>query len=190
MEFSLARNWWALAIRGVLAIAFGVLAFFWPGLVFLAIVFLFGAYALIDGVLAIIMAMSGHGRGRQQWWALLLEGVVGIAAGVLTFAWPGISQLALLAVIAGWLIATGILEIAAAIRLRRQIRGEWLLALAGGLSVILGVIFAFAPVVELVAVAWWIGAYAIAFGVLMLVLAFRLRSLLSDVRTRETVTVP
>jgi uncharacterized membrane protein HdeD (DUF308 family) len=176
MEFGLARFWWILALRGVLAILFGVLAFLWPGLLWLVVVATFAVYALIDGVLAIMAAVSTHGHG-ERWWALLLEGLVGITAGVLAIALPGITQLALLYLIAGWLIATGVFEIIAAIRLRQYIQGEWLLALSGVLSIILGLVLGIAPLEGLVVVAWMIGVYAVAFGVLMLVLALRLRSL-------------
>jgi len=175
MEFELARNWWAVALRGVLALVFGVLAFFWPGFVWLVVVTLFGAYALIDGVLAIVAAVTGRGQAGP-WWALLLEGLVGIAAGVIAFAWPDITELALLYVIAAWSLATGIFEIVAAIRLRRYIQGEWALALGGVLSLLLGLALALVPLAGLVVVAWWIGAYAVAFGVLMLALAFQLRA--------------
>src|SRR5260370_16593557 len=99
MEFGLARIWWALALRGGLAILFGLLAFFWPGFLWLVVVYLFGAYALIDGVLALIAAVTGHGESGP-WWALLLEGLVGIAVGILAFPWPGLTHFALLYLIA------------------------------------------------------------------------------------------
>src|SRR5689334_9691466 len=115
MEFGLTRSWWALALRGLFALLFGVLAILWPGLTLEVLVLLWGAYALADGVFAIAAAIAGAGR-FHHWWALLLEGVVGIAAGVVTFLWPGITALALLFVIAAWAVVTGILEIVAAIR--------------------------------------------------------------------------
>jgi uncharacterized membrane protein HdeD (DUF308 family) len=175
MDFGLDRNWWVLALRGVLAILFGLMAFFWPGFVLVVVAFIFGAYALIDGCMAIVLAVSGHGQGAR-WWALLLEGVVGIAAGVIAFLSPLIADLALLYVIAAWLLVTGVFEIVAAITLRKYIEGEWALALSGALSVILGVLLALQPREGLIAVAWWIGAYSIAFGILFLVVAFRLRT--------------
>jgi len=190
MGFELARNWWILALRGALAILFGVLAFFWPGLVWFAVVILFGAYALVDGVMAIIAAVTGRARD-EPWWGLILEGLVGIAAGVITFAWPGITEIALLYLFAGWSIATGVFEIAAAIRLRRYIPGEWALALSGVLSVVLGLGIAFVPVAGLLAVAWWIGATSIAFGVLLLSLAFRLREYVRHApRSPQAFAVP
>jgi uncharacterized membrane protein HdeD (DUF308 family) len=187
MEFGLAYNWWMLALRGVLAILFGLLAFFWPGLVWLVVVYTFAAYALVDGCLAILLAFAGHVRGARL-WALLLEGVAGIVAGVLAFAWPGITELVMLFVIAGWLLATGVFEIVAAIQLRRYIEDEWVLALSGVLSVILGLALAVLPLEGLLAIAWWIGAYSIAFGVLLLALAFRLRTW-GRARTPQTFMV-
>src|SRR5947209_10631637 len=130
MEFGLARNWWVLALRGVLALLFGVLAFFWPGIAWLVVVYTFAAYALIDGTVAIVAAVTGHGEAGR-WWALLLEGVVGLVAGVLAFAWPAITQVALLYLIAAWLFVTGLFEIVTAFALWRQIPGEWAMALAG-----------------------------------------------------------
>src|SRR2546423_15693767 len=117
MEFGLARYWWALVLRGLFAILFGVLAFAWPGITLEVLVLFWGAFALVDGAFAIAAAISGHGRAGP-WWALLLEGLVGIAAGVVTFLWPGITALALVFVIGAWAVVTGGFEIAAAIRLR------------------------------------------------------------------------
>ena len=187
MDFTLARNWWAIALRGVVAILFGILAFVWPGLTLEVLVLLWGAYALIDGVFALVAAATGHAR-PGSWWALLLEGLIGIGAGIATFVWPGITLLVLLYVIAGWAVATGVFEIVAAIRLRRHIQGEWFLALSGVLSILLGVALAFFPLEGLLVLAWWVGAYSFAFGVLLLALAFRLRS--RGARTSEPLSVP
>jgi uncharacterized membrane protein HdeD (DUF308 family) len=190
MELGLARNWWAIALRGVLAIVFGVLAFFWPGILWLTVVLIFAAYAFVDGCLAIYLAVTGHAQGGQ-WWALVFEGLIGIVAAVLTVAWPAITELAFLYVIAGWAVLTGVFEIVAAIRLRRYIRGEWILAVSGVLSILLGLALGLMPLAGLVALAWIIGAYAVAFGVLLVALAFRLRSLARHAyRPPEPVTVP
>src|SRR5919202_355383 len=172
----LARNWWALALRGVVAILFGLAALVWPGLTLTALVLLFGADALVDGVFAVVAAIARAGRERH-WWALLLEGLLGIAAGVVTLAWPGITGLVLLLFIAAWAIITGVVEIVAAIRLRREIEGEFLLGLGGALSVLFGLLLIVRPGAGALAVAWLIGIYAILFGALLLALAFRLRGL-------------
>ncbi|MBV8678596.1 MAG: HdeD family acid-resistance protein [Planctomycetaceae bacterium] len=175
MVIVLARNWWALVLRGLFAVLFGIIALAWPGITLGALVLLYGAYALADGVFAIASVMAGRTWGRP-WWSLLVEGLVGIAVGIMTFAWPGITALVLLYLIAAWAFVTGIFEIVAAIRLREEIRGEWLLALSGILSVLFGVALVIWPGAGALALIWVIGAYAIAFGVLMIALGFRLRS--------------
>jgi uncharacterized membrane protein HdeD (DUF308 family) len=169
----LSRNWWAVSLRGLAGIVFGIITFFAPGISLTALVLLFGAYALVDGVLAIVSAVRR--RGADRWWLLLLEGLVGIGAGVITFLWPGITALALLYVIAAWALITGAFEIAAAIRLRKAITGEWLLALSGILSIALGVLLILFPGPGALAVTIWIGAFAFVFGALLFVLGLRLR---------------
>ena len=151
------------------------MALAWPGITLGALVLLYGAYALADGVFAIAAVMAGRTGGRP-WWSLLVEGLVGIAVGIMTFAWPGISALVLLYLIAAWAFVTGIFEIVAAIRLREEIRGEWLLALSGILSILFGVALVIWPGAGALALVWVIGAYAIAFGALLIALGFRLRS--------------
>lgn len=175
MVIVLARNWWALVLRGLFAVLFGIMALAWPGITLGALVLLYGAYALADGVFAIAAVMAGRTGGRP-WWSLLVEGLVGIAVGIMTFAWPGITALVLLYLIAAWAFVTGIFEIVAAIRLREEIRGEWLLALSGILSVLFGLALVIWPGAGAVALVWVIGAYAIAFGALLIALGFRLRS--------------
>jgi uncharacterized membrane protein HdeD (DUF308 family) len=170
----LARNWWTLVLRGVLAILFGVMAFVWPGLTLGALVLLFGAYAFVDGAFAIAAALAGR-TGGIPWWALLVEGLIGIGAGIATAVWPGITALTLLYVIAAWALATGVFEIVAAIRLRREIVGEWVLVLSGVLSILLGVGLALFPGTGALALVWYVGAYAIVFGVLLIALGLRLR---------------
>ena len=170
----LRTNWWAVAVRGVLAVMFGLLAFFIPAITFVALVLLFGAYALADGFLAVIAAVRR--QGDPPWWALALRGITGIAAGVVTIFMPTLTAIALVFVIAAWAITTGILDIVAAIRLRKYIEGEWLLALTGLLSLLFGVALAAAPGAGALAVLWIIALYAIALGVLLIVLGLRLRS--------------
>jgi uncharacterized membrane protein HdeD (DUF308 family) len=175
MITAVARNWWVFLVRGLAAILFGILAFIWPGITLFVLVLFWGAYALVDGIFALIAAFSGQ-AAQQRWWVLLLEGLLGIAAGIITFLWPGMTAIALLYLIAAWAIVGGVLEIAAAIRLRQEIEGEWLLALSGVASIIFGVLMVIWPGAGALAVVWLIAGYAIVFGVLMIALAFRLRS--------------
>ena len=163
-------------MRGLIAVLFGILTFIYPGISLTALVYLFGAYALVDGLFTIISAFNAP-KGYRHWWVLLLGGVLGTIAGVLSFILPGITALVLLYLIAAWAIVTGIFEIAAAIRLRKEITGEWLLALGGVLSVLFGILLIAFPSTGALAVLWLIGAYAIVFGVLLIVLGFRLRKL-------------
>jgi uncharacterized membrane protein HdeD (DUF308 family) len=172
---SLTRNWWLVALRGLVAILFGLAAFVWPGMTLTALIYLFGAFALVGGAFAIAAALWAAGAG-QRFWALLLDGVLGVVAGVIAFAYPGITALALLYVIAFWAIVSGVAEIAAAIELRRVITNEWLLGLAGLASIVLGVLLVAFPREGALSVLWVIGAYALIFGVLQIALAFRLRS--------------
>jgi uncharacterized membrane protein HdeD (DUF308 family) len=170
----LLRNWWALALRGVLAILLGLAVFVLPGLTLVVFVALFGAYALVDGVFSIIAGVRAAER-HERWWSPVLKGVAGIAAGVLAFVWPALTALALLYLIAGWAIVTGLLEIVAAVHLHRA-HGEWLLVLNGVLSVLFGLIVIVWPGAGVLSLLWMIGMYAIIFGLLLVVLAFRLRS--------------
>ena len=169
---SLAHSWLALALRGLAAIVFGILAYTWPGLTMTVLVLLFGIYALLDAVFALVGA--GRARGGRR-GALMLEGLVGVAAGALVFLWPFIAAVALVYVIAAWAIVTGVLEIIAAVRLRREIEGEWFLLFGGALSVAFGLAIGLWPAAGLLAVTWLIGAYAILFGFLLMLLAFRVR---------------
>lgn len=181
MRESMARHWWALALRGAVAVLFGLMAFFWPGLTLTVLVWLFGAFILIDGIFALIAAVR-FASAHERWLPLLVEGIVGVLAGLLTLVWPGLTAIALVYLAAAWAILTGVLEIAAAVRLRREIANEWLLALTGVLSILLGILLAAVPAAGLLVWAWMIGAYAVLFGVLLIVLACRLRGLGTGLR--------
>lgn len=172
-------SWWAMVLRGIAAIAFGVLAFVWPGITVAALIFLWGAYALVDGAFSIAAGIRSHGE-YKRWWFLLLEGVLSIAAGIVAFVMPGITALILLILIAAWAIVTGVFEIAAAIQLRKEIKGEWLLGLAGAASVLFGVAMFLNPAAGALAVVWLIGVYAIFFGVLLVALGLRLHSVVKS----------
>lgn len=175
MGTRLARNWWALALRGAIAILFGFVALFWPSITLTSLVVIFGAFVLAGGILALIMALRDW-RADAQGWLLLLQGLIGIAAGVIVFIWPRITALMLLYLIAAWAIVTGIFEIIAAIQLRKEIENEWLLVVAGIASVLFGVLLAIWPGAGALAILWIIAGYAIFFGVLLLILAFRLQN--------------
>jgi len=175
MRTVLTRNWWALALRGIFAILLGLAAFVLPGVTLAVLVALFGAYAVVDGVLAMIAGVRAAER-HERWWSPVLKGLAGIIAGVLAFIWPALTVLALLYLIAGWAIVTGVLEIVAAVHLHRA-HGEWLLILNGVLSILFGLFVIVWPGAGVLTLVWMIGVYAIVFGTVLLVLAFRLRNL-------------
>jgi len=170
---ALARNWGLILLRGILAILFGTLAFIWPGITLITLVILYGAFAFADGVLAIAAAIRG-GTPMPRWW-LALIGVFGIAAGLLTAVWPQITALVLLFFIAGWAIATGVLQIVGAIQLRNEIEDEWLLIASGVLSITFGVLLALWPKAGALAMVFVIGSFAIMYGALLVGFALRLR---------------
>ena len=173
---ALGRNWWLLLLRGLVAIVFALLTWAQPGVSLAALVLVFGIYVLADGLLGVWSAIAKR-RDTRHWWLLLLWGLVGIVVGVMTFIMPGITGLVLLMYIAAWAVITGVLQIVAAIRLRKEIKGEWLLILSGLVSVAFGVLLFLQPGAGALAVAWIIAAYAFIFGVLMVLLAFKVRQL-------------
>ena len=168
---ALAGHWSSLAIRGVCALAFGILSFMWPGLSLASLVLIWGVYALIDGILALIAGF------RSKIWSLAFIGLIGVLAGIATFVYPGVTALVLLYFIAAWAIVTGAAAIYLAIDLRKEIAGEWALGLAGLLSVLFGIALITRPGAGALAVVFLIASYAIVFGILLLLLAFRLKSL-------------
>ncbi len=173
MRPALERNWWLLLIRGLIAILFGILAMVWPGLTLIALVLLYGAYALADGLVALFAAIKG-GNVAPRWW-LVLAGLSGILFGALTLLWPQITGLVLLWFIAGWSIVVGIMQIAGAIRLRREISNEWMLIAGGILAVLFGLVLFLRPGPGALGVAFAIGAFAIAYGILFVSFSLKLR---------------
>ncbi|HEY3519033.1 MAG TPA: HdeD family acid-resistance protein [Gammaproteobacteria bacterium] len=171
----LARHWWVFLIRGLLAIAFGLLGFFYPGATLFTLVLFYGAYAFVDGGFAIVSAVRGKEGVGPRWW-LAVVGVLGIMAGCATFFWPGLTTLVLLTVIGVWALLYGISEIVGAIRLRKEIDNEWLLMMHGALAVLFGLMVLFRPGAGALALIWLIASFAIASGVLLVALAFRLKS--------------
>jgi uncharacterized membrane protein HdeD (DUF308 family) len=169
-----SRHWWAFVLRGVAAVVFGVLAFAWPGLTLTVLVLFWGAYALVDGVLALVSAFRTQHDHR---WGLLLEGIVGVAAGLVTFFYPGLTALVLVYIIAIWALITGALELYAAYRLRRVVRNEVWLILGGIASLLFGLALLVAPGAGAIALVWLIAVYAVIFGVLLIGLGVRLRGM-------------
>jgi uncharacterized membrane protein HdeD (DUF308 family) len=174
VAIEMARWWWSFILRGVLAIAFGVMAFALPGLTLDVLILLFGAWMFVDGVFNIIAVIQGRERERS-WWLGVLEGIAGIVAGLIALVLPDVAAGALLVLISAWAIVTGIIEIIAAIRLREQITGEVWLALAGVASIAFGLLLFLFPVTGALTILWLIGGYAIVFGVMLILLGWRLR---------------
>lgn len=168
-------RWWTVGLRGFAAIVFGLVAIGWPGITLGALVIVFGAYALTDGIFNGVAAVRAIQEDRS-WWSLLIESLLSIAFGIVAIVWPGLTALGLIYLIAAWSIVTGVLEIAASIRMRREIQGEWLLGLGGVGSIAFGLFASVFPGSGALTLIWLIGSYAIFFGVLLIALAFRLRS--------------
>lgn len=172
---TLSRNWWAVALRGVVAILFGIIALASPGIGLAFLVALFGAFALVDGIFSLVSGIRAA-KQHERWGSLVLVGITGIAAGLIAWFAPGITAMTLLFLIAAWAVVTGVMEIVAAVKLRKVIHNEWLLGIGGALSVLFGILLFANPGAGALAVVWLIGIYAILFGAMMLGLGFRLRS--------------
>lgn len=169
-----SKYWWVFVLRGVAALVFGLLAFAQPGITIATLVLFFGAYALVDGVFSVVAAVGGRGHGEHG-VLLLLEGLLGIAVGILTWRAPAVTELALIVYVAAWALVTGALEVVAAVRLRKEIEGEFWLGLGGLLSMLLGLAILWNPGAGALGLAWLVGTYAVAFGVALIMLGFGAR---------------
>ena len=172
-----ARDWWVFAIRGIAALVFGVLAFIWPEATLTVLVILFGAYVLVDGVSLLIALVRGDALARRHAWAVGIMGVLGIVAGIVTFAWPGLTALSLLYLVAFWAIAMGTFQVIAAVVLRRGLEGEFWMALGGVASIVFGAFLIVSPGAGLLSLVWLVGLWAVVFGVSSLSLAYRLHGI-------------
>lgn len=170
-----SRHWWLLLLRGLAAIIFGVLTWMQPGISLATLVLLFGVFAIADGILNIWTAAAGRSQDSHR-WLLLLAGLVGILVGFLTFAAPGITALVLLVYIAVWAIVTGVLQVIAAVRLRKEVEGEWVYILGGVVSILFGALLLARPGTGALAVLWVIAFYAVFYGILMIIVAFKARN--------------
>lgn len=177
MSVMLRRSWWVLMLRGVAAIVFGVLTWMQPAASAAALVLIFGAYVFVDGVLGVFSAIKSRNESRH-WWMVLLWGLTGVVFGVLTVINPAITALVLTIYIGVWALITGVVEIVAALRLRKEIEGEWLLVLGGLISVLFGAFVLAQPGAGMMAMLWVIATYAVIFGVLMVLLAFKVKKAL------------
>jgi uncharacterized membrane protein HdeD (DUF308 family) len=183
MAADLARNWWVLALRGVVGILIGIGAFVSPGATLAALVLVFGAYVFVDGIFAVVAGIAMR-RQLSLWWLVVLEGLAGIILGVLTFRSSDTTAFVLLSFIAAWSIITGVFEIATAVRIRRVIENEWLMILSGIVSIAFGILLILQPGAGALSIVWLIGFYALLFGILTLILSFRLRGLRDTVGRR------
>jgi uncharacterized membrane protein HdeD (DUF308 family) len=176
MDAVLRSNWWALLLRGVIAILLAIVTFAFPAVTITFLVTVFGIYALLDGVLAIVSAVRAA-RGHRRWGSFLLEGIVGLLVGIFAIAEPVRAAAIFVTILAFWALLTGVFEIMAAIRLRRHIQGEWVLILSGIVSILFAILLLTAPVLGAVVLVWYLAAYGMIFGILLIVLAFRVRRL-------------
>jgi uncharacterized membrane protein HdeD (DUF308 family) len=183
---TLVKNWWLFTLRGILGIIFGFLALIFPGPTMLSLVLLFSAYMLVDGVAAIISAVRAIRRKEDRWGILIFEGLLNIATGIAAFLWPGLTVIAFVWLIAAWAIVTGALMTAAGSRLNID-HGRWWLVLGGLLSLAYGVLLIIAPLIGAVVLTWWIGVYALVFGIALVMFSFKLRSRLQDLVSPSVV---
>jgi len=180
---AIASHWWILLIRGLVAILFGIVALVYPGITAIIFVFLFGGYAIVDGVLNLVTAIRFRHPDNQRWWWMIAEGVLGIGIGLVTFFYPGITAFSLGVLVCVWAITTGILEIAAAVQLRQTIPNEIIMIVLGALSIIVGIILAFEPLQALLVWVYVVAIYALIAGVAMIALSIRLRGVDTKIAT-------
>jgi uncharacterized membrane protein HdeD (DUF308 family) len=172
---TLVQNWWLFTLRGIAGIVFGCIALIFPGPTMLSLVIFFSAYMLVDGIAGIISAVRAIRRKEDRWGMLIFEGLLDIAVGVLAFLWPGITVVAFVWLIAAWAVVTGGLMTAAGFRLNLD-HGRWWLVLGGLLSLVYGALLIITPLIGAIVLTWWIGAYALAFGIALVIFSFKLRS--------------
>ena len=172
---TLVQNWWLFTLRGIFAIVFGLLALIFPGPTMLSLVILFSAYMLVDGIFGIISAVRAIRRKEDRWGLLIFEGLIDIAVGILAFLWPGITVVAFVLLVGAWAIVTGAVMTAAGFRLNVS-HGRWWLVLSGVLSLAFGTLLVIIPLIGAVVLTWWLGAYALVFGVALVIFSFKLRS--------------
>jgi uncharacterized membrane protein HdeD (DUF308 family) len=184
----IAREWWVFLVRGLAAIAFGIAALVWPGPTFYILVTLFGAYVLVDGITLLVALIRGDPLARRHAWAVGIMGVLGIVAGIVTFFWPDATALTLLYVVAFWAIAMGVIQMFAAVALRREVDGEFWMGLGGLISVVFGASLILFPSAGLLSLVWLVGIWAIAFGISSLGLAFRLRAIDDELKAAMAVS--
>lgn len=182
LNTNLTMSWWIVALRGILAIAFGVIAFIWPGVTMLSLVLVFSAYSIVDGILGITLAIRGARRG-ERWGLLLVTGLLSISAGIVAALWPAITVIAFVLIMAFWAVFTGAVVTAVAFDVRVD-HGRWWLGLAGLTSIAYGIILVVAPLLGAVVLTWWVGAHALVLGATLIVLAFRLRMRRGDAPPR------
>ena len=182
LNTNLTRNWWIVALRGLLAIVFGIIAFAWPEITMLSLVLVFAGYSIVDGTLGILLAIRGARRG-ERWGLLMLTGLLSITAGVMAAVWPGLTVIAFVLIMAFWAVFTGAVVTAVAFDMRVD-HGRWWLVLAGLTSIVYGVLLVVAPLLGAVVLTWWVGAHALVLGVTLLILAFKLRMRRGDAPQR------
>jgi uncharacterized membrane protein HdeD (DUF308 family) len=169
------KHWWQVAVRGFIALLFGIMLLAWPGVSLFIFAILFGAFAFVDGIFTLVAAVNYKAGAGQRAW-LFVRGILGIIVGIITFFWPAITELALVLLIGAWALVAGIMELNFAFRAVRETGAKWLFAVSGILSIILGILLLVSPIAAIIAVIWIIGAYAVIVGIVLIVLGFRLRS--------------